>query len=61
MWQSPTRNSLEQTLGASREVHGPAKSRILLGVTVRPTAAWIGSAAGAWFLEWGGELWVPPC
>ncbi len=61
MWQSAIRSFLEQTLGASREVYGPAKSRFLLGVIVRPTAAWIGSAAGAWFLEWGGELWVPPC
>ena len=61
MWQSAFTTFLELTLGVPREVYGPAKARILLGVTVRPTGAWIGAVTGAWFLRWGGEPWVPSC
>jgi hypothetical protein len=43
VWQSAFRTFLELTLGVPREVDGPAKSRIPLGVADRLTGAWFGA------------------
>lgn len=59
MWQGAFRAFLGLTLGVSWEVSGPAKSRILLGGTVRPTGAWFGEVTGSWCLRRAEETRVP--
>jgi hypothetical protein len=61
VWRSASGTRLEPTLAAPRDVDGPAKLRILPGVTVLSTGAWFGAVTGAWSRRWGGEPWVPPC